>query len=323
MLSVAGATGIHGSKGMPNPTSLPDVIIGWGNKETVSQQGTLEAGAVLRGKAHDNISVGATLSLSAKMERTQERSDERTGYAHQTVHDRSDQRKQRITAAATVGVLGAYKKVLHPDQKGDADKHGTATIGNGANALEVSRDLFLQLEKNGATRFNIGDQTGGSTDRSFADADALLEEIKQNREEFYLRFLETVPGKKGEPKDTPENRALAESTLQQFIEDLEEAKGNPNLQFNLKYEMQPRMSGRVDSLRALEKLATNSCDHQKAADYRRILHDLLQQRSTWAFKNCAIRSKGKDSADMGLDWVLRFMARRTAETSVAVTAYPA
>lgn len=301
----------------------PDVIIGWGKKENATLQGTAELGAVLRVKAHDNVAVGGSLGLTSKVERAQERSDERSGYAHQAVHDRSDQRKQRITAAGTVGMLGSYKQALHPDQKGDADRKGAWNAGGAANALEVSRDLLLRLEKNGATRFSIGDQTGGSTDRAFANASMLLAEIEDNKEEFYLRFLETVPGKKGEPRDTPANRALAESTLRQFMEDLKRAGSNPNLQFNLKYEMQPRMSGWVDALRALETLARNSGNHEAAEDYRRTLHDLLQQRSTWAFKNCAIRSKGKDSADVGWDWLIRLMARRSAETSVAVTAYPA
>lgn len=301
----------------------PAVIIGWGNKENVSLQGSLDVGAMARVTPGGNVSFGVTTGLSGKMERAQERSDEHTGYAHQTVHDRSDQRKQRITLGGSLGVLGSYKQALQVDEKGHADGKGSWAAGGAVNALELSRDLLVRLEKNGATRFNIGDQTGGSTDRVFLSAGMLLAEIEENREEFYLRFLDTVPGPKGEEKDTPENRQLAETTLNQFIADLKGSKKNHNLQFNLKYEMQPRMSGWVDALRALESLERRGGNHAEAAEYQRTLHDLMQQRSTWAFKNCAIRSKGKDSADLGWDWLIRLMAKRTAETSVAVTAYPA
>lgn len=301
----------------------PEVMIGWGDKKGSTLQGTTDFGAVLRTRVYAPIAPGGAPSVSVKLENAREESNEQSGYAHRNVHDRSDQRKVRVTATISSSVLGSVKRLLGSGEEGNHDSQGAWTVGSSLNAPEVSRDLWLHQEKNNVTHFSIGDKTGASIDRAYSSPEPLLAEIENNKEEFYLRFLDTLPAKKGEPKDTPERRVLAASRLNQFIEDLRTGSKNPSLQYNLKYEMQPRMSGWVDALRALETLATNGGDVKAADNYRRTLHDLVQQRSSWAYKNCAARSKGKSSADTGWDWALRFVARRSAETSVAVTAYPA
>lgn len=304
----------------------PDILIGTGQKENKTEQLSTDLTIAARfGKSKKPVSASITVTpVAAKAEKATEVSNERTGYAHQVVHDRSDQRKQRLGSAVTLGGIVSLMKKPVKGLAGNAhaNKQGTWRVTGGGNLVEFSREMAFNLEKNGATRFAIGDKTGGSVDRVYGSPKDVLAEIEANLEDFYLRFLDTIPLAPGEERDTPENRALAESMLRQFMRDLKAAKKNPALQFNIKYEMQPKMSGWVDALNALEIIALQNGDEEGAWETRKAKSDLMSFRSTWAFKNCAIRSKGKESSTSGLDLFARWSVKQTAETSAALTAYP-
>ncbi|WP_431263530.1 hypothetical protein ACQ859_26825 [Roseateles chitinivorans] len=49
---------------------------------------------------------------------------------------------------------------------------------------------------------------------------------------------------------------------------------------------------------------------------------MLSYRSSWAVKNAAIRNKGKDSSETGVDFVGRWQRTHGAETSRALAAFP-
>ncbi|MTV41074.1 HAMP domain-containing protein [Duganella radicis] len=315
----------------------PDVLLGRASKSGTSTGVTVDVSVAARIELDKKkkYTLGVAANTNIKAEKATEVMNERSGFAHQVVHDRSDQRKQRWGAGAGVsGAATLYKKLVKPspathDAEGKEttghknDKYGTWRASGSANVLDLTRELASNLEKNGATRFGMGDRTGGSVDRSYGTAKDLLAEIEANREDFFIRFLDTIPLAPGAEKDTPENRALAKSSLDQFISDLKVADKNPALQFNVKYEMQPRMSGWVDALNALETIARQNDDEQGVQDVREARSDLMSYRSTWAFKNCAVRNKGKETNGTGLDFIARWQSKQTVETSSAFTAYPA
>lgn len=304
----------------------PDILIGAGSKDIQSRQLGADVALVARtpfGGEHLAGGVGVT-PLALKAEATKEVSQENSGYAHQGVRERSDQRKQRAAASVNLGALATFFKTpANPDSAdGKVDGAGAWRAAGMLNVVDVSRELAFNLEKNGAARFAMGDKTGGSVERLYGSPEDLLAEIDANMEDFYLRFLATVSVAPGAERDTPENRALAESTLRQFRRDLAAAKGHPNLQFSLKYEMQRRMSGWVDALNALEAIALQNNDPDAALANRAARNELVSFRSSWSFKNCVIQSKGKESSDLGWDFLVRSMAQRSAETSIGITAFP-
>ncbi|CDG82320.1 hypothetical protein GJA_1682 [Janthinobacterium agaricidamnosum NBRC 102515 = DSM 9628] len=300
----------------------PAVEVGWGSKDGRNRQVTADLAAAIRVPLGiDRLSAGVGLNINAKADGSTERTVEHSSFAHRELHDQFDQRRQRMAAGVVLGGSGtSYKQALTHD---DGGLDGSIRIPAPFSLADLSRELAYNLERNGVTTFSIGDKAGASADRVYGRAETLLAEIEANMEEFYLRFLEALPVEPGAVRDTPENRALAESTLRQFMADLKTAASRPNLQFNLKYELQPRMSGWVDGLRAMEAIAAHNGDLDAVQEYRQAAIQLMQFRSSWAFKNCAIRSKGKAGDDRGWDFLVRLMSRSSAESSVALNAYPA
>lgn len=301
----------------------PDVLIANSTKESAGKGVTGDLSLAFRGGVGKGaFSAGAGATLSAKAEWSKDQSQERSGYKHQVVNDRSSQFKTRVNLAFNLGGLNGVPQA-RVALDGDDTDNGATRFYAPLNFADFSRELTYRLEKNGATRFAIGDQTGGSLDRAYGSAREVLAEIEAHQEEFYMRFLETVAAEKGTERDTEENRYLAAVQLAQFKRDLAEASKHPNLQFNIKYEMQPRMSGWIDGHNALEALAVESGDEALAVQQREARGRLVESSSSWSFKNCAIRNKGKDSSDLGIDFIWRRSAKRSVETSSAVSAFPA
>lgn len=320
---------LHGRFGGPLEAVLalhPKVLVASGERDIRGSQLGLDLSLAARlgfGEGYASLGVAAN-PLTAKVEKAVEQATERTGYAHQTVHDRSDQRRQRLAMTAGIsGALNAFKRPVdtHAHAAGD-DRKGSYRVAGAVNLLDISREIASNFEKNGATRFSIGDKVGGSTDRSYASAKDLLAEIDQHREEFLMRCLETLPRAKDGPEDTPQRRLLAHGMLRQFEADLEAAKAHPNLQFNIKYEMQPRMSGLVDALRGVEAQALQAGDRKTAKEAREAMQTLLSYRAAWSVKNVAIRNKGKDNSEIGVDFFARWQRIHGAETSRAIAAFP-
>ncbi|SFH89967.1 hypothetical protein SAMN05192543_101513 [Paraburkholderia megapolitana] len=303
----------------------PDALVASGERKAQTNQFTMEAGAIarLRTPGH-HFSVGATVTpLSLKAERTTERGTEQTGYPHQAVYDQSSQTRQRANASASAGVMGT--PFQQPIGKIGADGKGTgeAHINLTGNLVEVSRELASNFEKNGATRFPIGDLTGGSVDRSYGTPKDLLAEIETNREDWLLRCLDVLPREKTEEVDTFERRTVAAGVLAQFESDLRAAGSNSSFQFNIKYEMNPRISGLIDGLRGVEALAVLQGDMATAAETRKAMNSILSYRACWTAKNMAVRSKGKTSEDMGIDFFLRWQKTASSESSRAISVFPA
>ena len=304
----------------------PKALVASGERDVKTSQLGLDLSVAARLGFGDGVaSMGVAFNpVTVKAEKTLEQSTERTGYAHQTVHDRSDQRRQRM--AMTGGVSGALSFFKRPvdaqAHEAHDDRKGSVRVAGATNLLDISREIASNFEKNGATRFPIGDRVGGAVDRSYGSPKDLLAEIDQHREEFLMRCLDTLPRAKDAPMDTPERRLVAHDMLKQFEADLHEAKDHPNLQFNIKYEMQPRMSGLIDALRGVEAQATQAGDADTAKGAREAAQTLLSYRSSWAVKNAAIRNKGKDSEETGVDFVGRWQRTHGAETSRALAAFP-
>ncbi|MGH8778288.1 hypothetical protein [Paraburkholderia sp.] len=302
----------------------PDTLVASGEKEGRTNQGSLDIGAIARLRTPGNhASVGTSvIPFSLKVERTAEQGTERTGYPHQTVHDSSSQARQRVNMLANFGVIGtAFKEpigTIGADGKGTGQAH----INLIGNLLEISREIVSNFEKNGATRFPIGDQTGGAVDRTYGTPKDLLAEVQTYREDWLQRCMDTLPREKTAEVDTPERRAVAAGILEQFENDLRVAGSNSSLQFNIKYEMQPRMSGVIDGLRGMEALAREQGDTDTAAEARNMMNTILSYRASWSVKNTTVRSKGKTSEDMGLDFFLRWQKTYSSESTRARVAFP-
>ncbi|WP_431050499.1 hypothetical protein [Roseateles sp. L2-2] len=304
----------------------PKALVASGERDVKTSQLGLDLSVAARlGFGDGYASMGVAFNpVTVKAEKTLEQSTERTGYAHQTVHDRSDQRRQRMAMTGGVsGALSFFKKPVDAQaHEAHDDRKGSVRVAGATNLLDISREIASNFEKNGATRFPIGDRVGGAVDRSYGSPKDLLAEIDQHREEFLMRCLDTLPRAKDAPMDTPERRLVAHDMLRQFEADLHEAKDHPNLQFNIKYEMQPRMSGLIDALRGVEAQAMQAGDKATAQEARDASQTLLSYRSSWAVKNAAIRNKGKDSSETGVDFVGRWQRTHGAETSRALAAFP-
>ncbi|PCE22520.1 hypothetical protein BWP39_22850 [Paraburkholderia acidicola] len=302
----------------------PDTLIASGERKAQTNQLSLEAGAIARVRTPgDFFSAGVTVTpLSLKAERTTEKGTEQTGYPHQTVYDASSQARQRANMSASMGFMATPFKEPIGTIGADGKGTGQAHINLTSNLIEVSRELASNFEKNGATRFPIGDQTGGAVDRSYGTPKDLLVEIEENPEDWLRRCLDVLPREKTEDVDTPERRDVAAGILAQFKIDLEAAGSNSSFQFNIKYEMNPRMSGLIDGLRGVEALALQQGDETTAAEARGAMNQILSYRACWSAKNMAIRSKGKTSEDMGIDFFLRWQKTASAESSRARSVFP-
>ncbi|WP_133645778.1 hypothetical protein [Paraburkholderia flava] len=302
----------------------PDTLVASGEKQGQTNQGSFDVSAVARARTPGHhLSVGASVTpFSLKIERTAEQGTERTGYAHQTVHDRSSQARQRINASANIGVIGTPYKQAIGDIGADGKGTGQAHINLTGNLIEISREIVSNFEKNGATRFPIGDLTGHAVDRTYGTPKDLLVEVQTYREDWLQRCMDTLPRAKTDEVDTPERRAIAADILSKFEADLRRAGSNSSLQFNIKYEMQPRMSGVIDGLRGAEALALKQGDAKAATDARNMMNTILSYRASWSVKNTTVRSKGKTSEDMGLDFFLRWQKTYSSESSRARVAFP-
>lgn len=309
----------------------PSTIVASAERNGRSMQSTFEARAALRGRdPTHHFSAGASVTpLSMRAAKSSERAIERTGYAHQTVDDRNETAFQRGGVAARLGFTATpYKHSLvstHTDpETGQSygETTGRARFNLTSNLLELSRELFSNLEKNGATRFPIGDTIGGSVDRVYGTPKDLLAEIEENREDWLIRCLDVLPRAKGADTDTTERMSQATKLLDRFTDDLRKADANPAFQFNIKYEMQPRMSGMVDGLRGIETLAGMQGELQTVDRTRTAADALLRHRASWAPKNMTVRGRGKTSQETGIDFFLRWQKSSSAETSRVALAFP-
>jgi hypothetical protein len=309
----------------------PDIIVASGQKSSNTTQAQMEARTALRLRTPGHhFSVGATvIPLAVRAAKTSEQGIERTGFAHQQVEDRNQQTQQRVGVSARAGFNAKpYKHTLvaastdrATGQHTERDT-GIARVNLAVNLLEYSRELFSNLEKNGATNFTIGDAIGASADRVYGSPKDLLAEIEANHADWLMRCLDVLPRAKGAPTDTPERFAHAQQLLDRFTADLRSVGANPSFQFTIKYEMQPRMSGMIDGLRGIEALAAQQGDSVAHARARSAMNDILSYRVSWAPKNMTMRSKGKLSQETGIDFFVRWLKSASAETSRATTAFP-
>ncbi|HEY4542102.1 MAG TPA: hypothetical protein VIG66_07010 [Noviherbaspirillum sp.] len=333
----------------------PDCLVADGTKTARGwQTGTDLSFAGRFGFADKHLLAGvAATPLNVRTDNKSEVSKERSGYAHQTVLDRSDERRQRLSAGVMAGAIGTFfrKAVNGGDEVnetgmrdvapppgamasragGGSSKAGAAIDSEGsanwrvmgaANLLDFSKELAYNMEKNGVTRFAIGDKTGGSMDRVYGSPKDLLAAIERNEEEFLLRFLDTIPVSPGAERDTPQNRMVARMQLDWFKKDLQAMKKDSSMQFNIKHEKQPKITGWDDAFNALEAIAGARGDAGKVRELQKGRRELAAYRSSWSFKNSVFRGKGKDSEDLGVDFGLRAKRTYSAETTRAKGAYP-
>jgi hypothetical protein len=309
----------------------PTTLVASGEKDASTLGGTIEARGALRGRAPGHqLSAGVSATpFSLGLSKAREKNSERTGFLHQRVLDHNDQASQRIGVAAKIGVIATPYK--HSFTKGhintptgtlESERTGRGHLSLAGDVIEYSRELVSNFEKNGATTFPIGDNVGGSVDRAYGSPKDLLAEIEANREDWLIRCLDVLPRSKESESDTTERMSKATALLNDFIKDLREVGANPSFQFNIKYEMQPRMSGKVDGLRGIEALAEMQGEKATASQSRADAEQLLRHRASWAPKNMAVRSKGKTWQETGIDFFLRWQKNASAETSRAAFAFP-
>ncbi len=301
----------------------PDTLVASSEKKDSTVQIAAEARATLRGRTPNHkFSGGLTWApLSVRLGRIRESNTERTGFEHQRVEDRNETAGLRITSAFRANFGATAFRHTFTSHDGTKDT-GRARVPFTGNLWERTQELFSTIEKNGATRFPIGDTVGESVDRVYTTPKDLLAEIEHNRDDWLVRCLDVLPRPKGAETDTPERLQEAMELLDRFEKNLRDAGSDPSFQFNIKYEMQPRMSGMIDGLRGLEALARDRGDAAAAEQARDAMMDLLSNRASWAPKNMTVRSKGTNAQSWGIDFLLRWQKSASADTSRVALAYP-
>jgi hypothetical protein len=296
----------------------PKILVASADKKTTKAS----VGAKLEARARVNIGhpkarLVAGLNIGWKSDRTKESAVERTGYEHQKVVDVSDQATHRATVEGNLGLAtkGLSQDVAEDDE-GKGRWHGPNLIGAG-----MTVELANIVQKHGMTFFPISDQTGGTIDRIYSTPKDLLAEIAQNREAWLQRCIDTLP-----PPGAGENQAAvqtkAENMLQRFEADLGNAKHDPTVQYNIKYEMQPLSSGWLDACSAIEVLAAKAGDDRGAAAAREAAQQLLQSPANWSPKNMTVRRKVKETRHTGLNFVARIQKSAGSEAQRADMAFP-
>lgn len=263
---------------------------------------------------------GVQGGLVGRMSLTSEVSHERTGHAHQFTFDRSDQRQQVLAANVGLSALGSeFREYV---AGGDNSSKGGVALPVTLNLLDFSRDLAQHYEKTSTRSFPMGDKLGSYVDNTFDAPTRIEKDIEEHRENYLMRCLELLPAAKGEPTHSPQRFELAEKMLKQYETDLRSPTHFPNMQFNRKYEAQPRFSGVTDAVRALQALAAQQNDPAMAIEQGQDLNRALQLPVNWSFKNTVGRSKAQESDETGVDLFVRWLHNRYADSVRAPMAFP-
>lgn len=283
----------------------------------------VSAGAMLQLHSVDGTTsrLGISVGASVKAERIAESRTEHGGHIRVKA-DTGDTARQKVALGLQVSAL------LAADPSGGealwhAGENGAIKRGGVPGQLELSRDLYRNIEKHSVSPFTIGGKQDADLDRHYSTAEDMLAEIRRYREDWLARCVETLEPDAQGNKDTPANRNAAEAMLRSFEARVAELGRNSRLcEYNVNYTMRPQASAWIDTFRALEGLATLRGDAQAAAEAHSACDAILQQDSTWRPLILIVREKGRDVRTLGWNLVLRLQRSIGVEGQRTAAQFP-
>jgi hypothetical protein len=282
----------------------------------------VSAGANLKlhGADGHTYKLGVSGAASLKADRIAESRTEHGGHVSVKA-DKGDTAMQKFS----LGVQVNSQTPANPSQVplGPGGKHG-AIRGDGVpGQLELSRDLYWNLEKHSVSAFTIGGKQDADLDRHYSMAKDMLAEIRSHRDDWLFRCVETLEPDAQGNKDTPANRKTAEELLRTFEARVCELERKSRLcQYNVNYSMRPQASAWIDTFRALEGLAILRGDAQGAANARAASDRTMQQDSTWRPLMLIVREKGRDVRTLGWNFGMRLQRSIGVEGQRTAAQFP-
>jgi len=302
----------------------PQVSLGEieGSSLTRSFLSKVSAGANLKLHGIDGhtYKLGVAGAASLKTERIAEFRTEHGGHVS-VKSDKGDTAQQKFSLGLQVNSLTPANPSEVP--LGPGGSRGGVSGGGVPGQLDLSRDLYWNLEKHSVSPFTIGGKQDADLDRHYSTPKDMLAEIRRHRVDWLARCVETLePGAHGN-KDTPANRQLAEALLRSFEARVEELGRNSRLcQYNVNYSMRPQASAWIDTFRALEGLAVLRGDAQAASEARAASDRAMQQDSTWRPLMLIVREKGRDVRTYGWNFGLRLQRSIGVEGQRTAAQFP-
>ncbi|HEY1395050.1 hypothetical protein, partial [Roseateles sp.] len=281
----------------------------------------VSAGANLKlaGGDGNTYRVGVSAGAALKAERIAESRTERGGHIQVTA-DKGDTAQQKLSVGVQVNTLTP----ANPSEVklGQDGKDGSISGGGMPSLLDVNRDLFWNLEKNAVSPFTIGGKQDADLDRHFSTPAQMLQKVRENRDDWIARCVETLePDASGE-KNTRANRDKAESLLSDFEAKVKGLPKDSLCQYNINFSMRPQASAWIDTFRALEGLAQLRGDAPGAAEARANADRTMAQDSTWRPLMLIVREKGKDQRTLGWNFGVRLQRSVGVEGQRTAAQYP-
>lgn len=162
-----------------------------GHSLTRSFLSKVSAGANLKldGADGHTYKLGVSGAASLKADRIAESRTEHGGHVSVKA-DKGDAAQQKFSLGLQVNWLMPANRSDVP--MGPGGKHGAISGGGMPGQLELSRDLYLNLEKHSVSPFTIGGKQDVDLDRHYSTATDMLAEIRRHRDDWLARCVETL-----------------------------------------------------------------------------------------------------------------------------------
>ncbi|WP_420850256.1 type III effector [Pseudomonas typographi] len=250
--------------------------------------------------------LGVEPGVYAEAERIKDQREEQGGHTR-IVASKGDTAQQRAGVSAQLNVAPLSSGAIPL-----ASTHGAQRQGLGLQ-LGASRDLAWSMEKHEISPFLLGDKQDGDLDRHAAKPRAMLNEIKQNRDLWLLRCIETLEPDENDQRNTADNRLRAATLLNDFEKNLRRLeKESHYCHYNVNYSMKGSAGAQIDGYRGIEALARQRGDAKTREHAQHAIDELLLMRSTWRPFMLIVRERARDSTTLG--W--RALARWQKVTNV-------
>lgn len=271
--------------------------------------------------AHFNDAHGAAQTLGlelfagAEIERIKESRTEQGGKVRiDGAH--GDTAQQRLNAGATLSASPLSNQSV---PVGDAGKQGAVQREALPLQWSITRELAWFKAQHEISPFIIEDQQDADIDRHTATPDDILGEIKENRDAWLMRCIETLEPDAEGNKDNPANRKAAALHLDAFEKTVAGlGRDSRYCHYNVNYSMRGATGVQIDVYRGLKRLAVQRGDAVAAQEAQNAIDDMLRMRSTWRPLMLIVRERARDSTSTGWRSLLRWQhignidAQRTA-----------
>ena len=269
------------------------VVVAQSVRESTRYSSSASAGAsvssrVGRGGVEENFRAG--LGMQAERVREQKReSREEDGHTGLAARETASHVVSRTT-------FGLFRAVGGHGNVADFDADSPFRVPVPLGGITLDWSPMDKNTKIGATQFPIGERRGGSLDRTESSPDRLIAELKGNMDAWLLRAMDVLPRAVGDEAIPTEQQKLqaAAHMLKQFVEALKLAPLQ-TVQYGIKYELNPALTGWVDGLEALRNLGGQTGNDDLSSRAVGAAADLLHSHVAWMPKTVSARPTGSVS----------------------------